>query len=136
MDKSRFPPGVISKDSSREIGRPHIPFAFGPTQQSNSEDVLLLMNEINLGETFYILARERGMERAEYFLGTILPSLRIERVSNRFEDVIGAARIKAQYPLSFADCFAVTTALKEKAHIVTGDPEFKRVEKIAQIEWM
>jgi len=102
----------------------------------SSEEIVLLMNEMNLGETFYILARERGIEKAEYFLDTILPSLRIERVANRFEDVMGAARIKAQYPLSFADCFAIATALKEKAPIVTGDPEFKKVEKIAQIEWM
>ena len=102
----------------------------------SSEDGFLLMNEINLGETFYILARERGIEKAEYFLGTVLPSLRIEKVGNRFQDVIEASRIKATYPLSFADCFAVATALREKAPIVTGDPEFKKVEKIAQIEWM
>jgi len=102
----------------------------------SSEDVFLLMNEINLGETYYILARERGIEKAEYFLGTILPSLRIEKVANRFEDVIEASRIKAKYPLSFADCFSVATALKEKAPIVTGDPEFKTVEEIAAIEWM
>jgi hypothetical protein len=36
----------------------------------------------------------------------------------------------------YADCFAVTTALKEKASIVSGDPEIKKVEKIAQIEWI
>ena len=102
----------------------------------SSEDVFLLMNEINLGETYYILARERGIEKAEYFLCTILPSLRIEKVANRFEDVIEASRIKAKYPLSFADCFSVATALKEKAPIVTGDPEFKTVEEIAAIEWM
>jgi hypothetical protein len=33
----------------------------------SSSDVHLLINDINLGETFYILARKRGREGAEYF---------------------------------------------------------------------
>ena len=53
---------------------------------------------------------------------------------NDFQDVIDAARIKAEYPLSFADCFAVATARRESAIILTGDPEFKKIEHLAKIE--
>jgi predicted nucleic acid-binding protein len=102
----------------------------------SSGDMLLLMNEINLGETYYILARERGVEKAEYFINTILPSLSIKGVSNNFQDVIKAARIKAEYPLAFADCFAIETAIKEEASLVTGDPEFKKVQKFVEIDWL
>lgn len=102
----------------------------------SSKDVLLLMNEINIGETFYILTRERGIEKAEYFISTILPTLPITHKANTFEDVLEAARIKADYPLSYADCFAIQTAVKEKASLVTGDPEFKKVEKIVNIDWL
>lgn len=35
-----------------------------------------------------------------------------------------------------ADCFAVATAIRERAAIVTGDPEFKKVEKLVEIEWL
>ena len=101
-----------------------------------SEDLIILMNEINLGETFYILARERGIEKAEYFINTILRSLPIKSVTNSFEDVIEAARIKAVYSLAFADCFAIATAKKENAPIITGDPEFKKVQKVVEIEWI
>jgi predicted nucleic acid-binding protein len=38
--------------------------------------------------------------------------------------------------MSFADCFAVATAVREKATILTGDPEFKEVQEIASIEWI
>ncbi len=31
------------------------------------------MNDINIGETFYILAKERGQKEAKYFLNVILP---------------------------------------------------------------
>jgi predicted nucleic acid-binding protein len=102
----------------------------------SSDEVRLLMNDINLGETFYILARERGMEKAEYFISTIFTSLPIQDVANTFQDVLEAARIKANHSLSYADCFAVALALKENAPIVTGDPEFKKVQKVVEIEWM
>jgi uncharacterized protein len=102
----------------------------------SSPDVPLLMNDVNVGETYYILARERGMEQADTYLSVILPSLPIIVHSNLFEHVIEASKIKARHPLSFADCFAVATALRENAIIVTGDPEFKAVQKLVEIEWL
>jgi len=96
----------------------------------------VLMNEINLGEVFYILFRKRGPEKADYFTETILASLPILTVSNGFADVINAAKIKAEHPLSFADCFAVDTARKYNAVIMTGDPEFKNIDQLVEIEWL
>lgn len=96
----------------------------------------VLMNEINVGETFYILYKERGPEKAEYFLDTILAGLPVEKIGNSLENVIDAARIKAQHPLSFADCFAVATAQREKAVIMTGDPEFRSIEHMVKIDWI
>ena len=101
-----------------------------------SEEVHLVINEINVGETFYILARERGIEKAEYFVNTILPSLPIETVPNTLRDVIEAARIKSTHSISYADCFVVATAAREDAAIITGDPEFKKVQKAVAIDWM
>ena len=96
----------------------------------------ILMNEINIGETYYILHRNKGQEGAEYFLETILPGLTIRSLDNDFELVIQAAKIKAEYPLSFADCFAVASARREGAIVLTGDPEFKRTEGIVEIAWL
>ncbi|MCJ7704371.1 MAG: type II toxin-antitoxin system VapC family toxin [Desulfobacterales bacterium] len=102
----------------------------------SSKETQPLMNDINIGETFYILARERGLEKAEYFINAILPSLPIIKIGNAFSEVMHAAKIKAQYPISYADCFAVATAIREKAVIITGDPDFKHVEKIVEIDWL
>ncbi len=96
----------------------------------------VLMNEINIGETYYIVSRKRGTDRADTLLETILPGPPVERWANSFEDIVQAARLKAEYPLSFADCFAVTTALREDASILTGDPEFRRVERLVAVEWI
>jgi len=47
-----------------------------------------------------------------------------------------ASEIKAEYSISYADCFAAATALKYKATILTGDPEFKKLEAIVSVEWL
>ncbi len=50
--------------------------------------------------------------------------------------VLEAARIKTQFPVSYADAFAVATAIKERAVLMTGDPELKHVEALVTIEWL
>ena len=94
------------------------------------------MNEINIGETYYILYRKRSAEKAEFFLDTVLPGLPIRALANRFEDVVAAARIKSEVPISFADCFAVATAQRENAIVLTGDPEFKKIEHMVKVDWL
>lgn len=101
-----------------------------------AEDTHPLMNEINVGEAYYIIARERGSAQADDFVNVILPSLPIILVNNSLPEVIEAARIKAKYPLAYADCFAVATAFREKAPLVTGDPEFKMVQEIIEVDWL
>lgn len=118
---------------NKETGFEKVKDALAKAQRSGNS---LLMNEINVGETYYIIFRKRGSEKAEYFLDTMLAGLPIVTVSNNLEHVIDAARIKAEYPLSFCDCFAVATALREDAIVITGDPEFKKTEHLVQIEWL
>jgi len=96
----------------------------------------VLMNEINVGEVYYILFRKRGQEQADYFLETILAALPITTISNTFDDVIDAAKIKAEYPVSFADCFVAALSRKKDAAIMTDDPEFKQLEHLVTIEWI
>ena len=41
--------------------------------------------------------------------------------------------IKANYSIAYADCFAASLALAKNAIIVTGDPEFKKIEEAVNI---
>ena len=34
------------------------------------------------------------------------------------------------------DCFAVASARKNNAVIMTGDPEFKKIGQLVEIEWL
>jgi len=65
------------------------------------------------------------------FFGT---GLRIEAVGS--PGIFGAARLKAVHTLSFADCFAAATAIRERAVLITDDPDFKKVGKAVVIDWV
>ena len=101
-----------------------------------TEDAPVFMNAVNVGEVFYILSRQRGDRAAEYFLSVILPGLPISVLDNSFDNVIAAARLKAKHALSFADCFAAATAIRENAVLITGDPEFRKLGKAVTVEWI
>jgi predicted nucleic acid-binding protein len=100
------------------------------------ENDRVIMNSINIGEVYYILARERSAQEAELFIDLIIPALNIRIELNNLQDVMAAAGIKASHAISYADAFAAATAQKHEAVLVTGDPDFKLVEKLIDIEWL
>ena len=93
------------------------------------------MNQINVGEVYYKVIRTVGIDEAKSFLENFF-RLPIIIVPPDGDLVWHAAEIKADYPISFADCFVVATALKYEATIITGDPEFKKIKSIAPVEWI
>ncbi len=52
------------------------------------------------------------------------------------ERVLTAAHIKANFPVAYADAFAIAATQEFNATAVTGDPEFASVESIITIEWL
>jgi ribonuclease VapC len=93
------------------------------------------MNQINLGEVYYRTIRAVGIEEAKKFLENFL-RLPIHIILPDSDLIWQASEIKAQFPISYADCFAAATAIKFKAAILTGDPEFKKIMNIVSIEWL
>ena len=98
-------------------------------------DLKLLMSEINLGEVYYVLLRTQGKAAGEEIFASFL-MLPVERVAADFTLVLSAAKLKAEFPVSYADCFAVATAMQHRAAVVTGDPQFKQLERQVVIEWV
>ena len=95
----------------------------------------LILNIINLGEIYYRCARIRDLPFAKDILEKIgLLPVTIYPCPNDL--VLEAAEIKATYPLALADAFIVATALREEARIITGDPEFKKVQRLVEIHWL
>lgn len=93
------------------------------------------MNQINLGEVYYKTIRVVGFTEAKKYLESfyLLP---LEILLPTSDIIWSASEIKAKYSISYADCFAAATAISLKAHIVTGDQEFKKLSKLVPIEWI
>ncbi len=98
----------------------------------------LYLHTIQLGEVYYITMREQGETGADLAYARIksLPLTVINTVTETL--LLTAARLKAQFPISYADAFAAATAKLSKAILLTGDPEFKVLQKsrIISIEWL
>ena len=95
----------------------------------------LVMCLVNLGEVLYIADRERGLPQAQSVLA-LVESLPVELLDASRDLVLDAAHIKAHHALSYADAFAVATAMRERAIVLTGDPEFATVEDLIKVEWL
>jgi len=106
-------------------------------QQAADERHRLLLTVVNWGEVYYNTMREVSQEAAEEKAHEIA-SLPIDLVGVG-EDlalVRQAAIFKATHKLAYADCFAAALAKLRNAELVTGDPEFKEVEKEIKISWL
>jgi ribonuclease VapC len=90
---------------------------------------------INLGEVYYKSIRNAGPERAKIFLENFF-RLPIQLVLPDENLIWKASKIKAEIPISYADCFAAATALRYEATILTGDPEFKKLEHMITVRWV
>ena len=80
-----------------------------------------VMSWINLGEVFSVIRRGFGEEAAH----STVRDLRVEIAPELPNEsrVLEAARIKAEYPMAYADAFAAATAIAHDAMLWTGDPE-------------
>ena len=93
------------------------------------------LNAINLGEIIYTTKKDFGDQKKVEVLASIERlNFRILPIPN--ELIFQASEYKAEYSISYADCFALASAVEHKAVIVTGDPEFKKVEHLAEIHWI
>ena len=90
---------------------------------------------INLGEVVYIIEREQGLSKAQEVLG-VIDQLPIELLPVERHEVLAAAHIKANFPLAYADAFAVAAGMETEGVVLTGDPEFKLTEELVQVEWL
>lgn len=98
----------------------------------------LYLHALHLGEVYYITLREKGRDLADLAYSRIkrFPIKFIEHID---EDLLlSAATIKANYPVSYADSFAAALAKLNNAALLTGDPEFHKLEAdgVLKVTWL
>ena len=100
-----------------------------------SKDREVFLCIVNWGEVIYQALRTGGEERAQ-LAEDIMRALPINLVEANKELTLQAARLKAFNKMSYADCYAAALAMKKKCELMTGDKEFKQVEKDIKIRWI
>ena len=95
----------------------------------------MLMSVVNAAEVWYIIARRRSQADANAAIQS-LRQLGIDFVEAHWELAHEAGRFKMKNRMSFADCFAAALAKYKNATLLTGDLEFKQVEREITIIWL
>ena len=102
---------------------------------AHEEDIPLLMSVLNVGEVWYVMTRESSSLDAENSVAQ-LRQLGIEFIAADWHLAKEAAKYKAKHRMSFADCFAAALTKQKNAVLLTGDPEFRQIEREISIKWL
>lgn len=96
--------------------------------------VAFRLTSVNAGEIVYGVERALGRTAGEFVLEEIQDWTEI--VTADLELSLRAAWLKLRGGISYADCFAAALAHRDGMPVLTGDPEFRRVEDVIQIAWL
>jgi predicted nucleic acid-binding protein len=103
--------------------------------KASEADRPVFISAVNWAEVLYKMERKHGqtgLETARQFERTTpLEAVPVDR-----ELAEAAAALKNKHGLGLADAFAAALAKSKKAELVTGDAEFKPLEKEIKINWL
>ena len=104
-------------------------------KSAGKKDSPLLMTDVNYAEVKYSIVKKDGAA-AWAEAAKVLEGLPIDFHSTTRALADTAADFKARFKLSLADAFAAALAKERRAELVTGDLEFKALEKEIKIQWL
>jgi ribonuclease VapC len=107
-------------------------------ERANCGEIRLLISRINYGEIVYNFAGKQRRGELPENLNLDLGDLPWEIVSVDDDLVDEAAQLKSVYAVSYADCFAAALARRYQAFVVTGDPDFLRLQAacVVSVDWL
>jgi predicted nucleic acid-binding protein len=107
----------------------------GLLERASQQNRSVHMTEVNYAEVQYTIRRKDGETVWASIAGELLAApIEFHAADRRLADV--AAGFKSRFKISLADAFAAALAKERKAELVTGDPEFRALEKEIKIRWL
>jgi predicted nucleic acid-binding protein len=104
-------------------------------EKAGERDQPVHMTEVNYAEVQYMIRRKEGDAAWQTIAGELVAApIQFHPAGRALADL--AADFKARFKMSLADAFAAALAKEKKAELVTGDPEFKPLEKEIKINWL
>jgi PIN domain nuclease of toxin-antitoxin system len=95
----------------------------------------IVMSAVNLGEVFGRILRDHGEPEARRFR-SVAHALPMELVDATPQRAMEAAEVKVKYKLYYADSFAAALAIEQKATLVTGDSDFRKLGHGVGVVWL
>jgi uncharacterized protein len=96
--------------------------------------VRLFMSAINVGEVFYFLRKNHSEKLAESWRAASR-TLPVTIEVPVLDEIWQAAILKSRFPIAYADAFAAAIAQKHDCPLLTGDPDFHRIDHL-KVEWI
>jgi predicted nucleic acid-binding protein len=87
----------------------------------------LYITVVNVGEVYYMSCRKDSVAKANQ-VWEAMRKFPLHFIEIGMDITLAAAKIKANYKLSYADAFAAALTIQKKATLVTGDNEFEALE--------
>jgi predicted nucleic acid-binding protein len=107
----------------------------GLLERAGQQNRSVHMTEVNYAEVQYTIRRKDGETVWASIAGELLAApIEFHAADRRLADV--AAGFKARFKISLAEAFAAALAKERKAELVTGDLEFRALEKEIKIRWL
>lgn len=103
--------------------------------RAGNDKVDLSMSVINYGEIFYVTAQKAGLDQARSIL-RVIDTLPVKIITPDKSLTLRAATFKIHGGISYADCFAAALTQSLNARLITGDPEFRKLEQKIEVEWI
>jgi ribonuclease VapC len=97
-------------------------------------EVELRLTAVNAGEV--VMAAERSLGAAAGHRALASVQQWTEIIDVDLELAARASWFKLRGGISYADCFAAALAHRDDIPLITGDPEFHRVEDVIRIAWL
>jgi predicted nucleic acid-binding protein len=104
-------------------------------EKAGERDEPVHMTEVNYAEVQYMIRRKDGEAAWQTIASELVAApIQFHAADRTLADT--AADFKARFKMSLADAFAASLAKEKKAELITGDLEFKPLEKEIRIAWL
>lgn len=114
--------------------RPADTFVAALLAEGEAGKARLLMSAINVSEVYCFLQKRHSAALADSWRessGTFPVTIEVPTL----DDIWQAASLQGLFPISYAGAFAAALSQKHNCALVTGDPEFRSVDKL-KLDWI
>jgi len=104
-------------------------------KRAERHEVKIFITIMDLAEIYHLILKEAGREKAIKSI-VLLRNLPVESMTLDESLLMIAGELRMQYPLTLGDAFVAAVAKSMDAKIITGDKDFKAIEKEIGIIWI